>query len=91
MRFAKQRRPKGECRCRQAPALRIYGSRWSRAARHPSADENLLFGILALQLDFISRDQLVEAMNAWVLAKHKPLGDILREQDALAAEQHAAS
>src|SRR5262249_40041689 len=33
----------------------------------PSADRNLLFGILALQLDFVSRDALVAAMNAWVL------------------------
>src|SRR5438876_943530 len=36
-----------------------------------SADRNLLFGILALQMDFISRDQLVTAMNAWVLEKSK--------------------
>ena len=30
-----------------------------------SADRNLLFGILALQMDFITRDQLVEAMHAF--------------------------
>ena len=34
-----------------------------------AADRNLLFGILALQMDFISRDQLIEALHAWVLAK----------------------
>ena len=34
-----------------------------------STDRNLLFGILALQMDFISRDTLIEAMNAWVLDK----------------------
>ena len=28
-----------------------------------SADQNLLFGILALQMDFITRDQLVAAMR----------------------------
>jgi hypothetical protein len=38
-----------------------------------SADRNLLFGILALQLDFVTRDALLAAMSAWVLAKHKPL------------------
>jgi serine/threonine protein kinase len=32
-----------------------------------ATDCNLLFGILALQLDFISRDALIQAMNAWVL------------------------
>ena len=35
----------------------------------PHADRNLLFGILALQMDFISRDALVAAMHAWVFAK----------------------
>ena len=40
----------------------------------PAADRNLLFGILALQMDFIGRDALVAAMNAWVLDKAKPLG-----------------
>jgi serine/threonine protein kinase/tetratricopeptide (TPR) repeat protein len=49
-----------------------------------TADRNLLFGILALQLDFIDRDRLVSALHAWVLEKHKPLGQILVEQRALA-------
>ena len=43
----------------------------------PSADRNLLFGILALQLDFIDRNQLIAAMNAWVLDKSRTLGAIL--------------
>jgi hypothetical protein len=50
----------------------------------------LLFGIVALQMDFISRDQLIAAMNAWVLDKHKPLGQVLSEQGALSAEDHEA-
>jgi serine/threonine-protein kinase len=49
----------------------------------PHADRNLLFGILALQMDFINRDQLVAGMNAWVLDKLKPLGEILVEQRVL--------
>ena len=48
-----------------------------------AGDRNLLFGILALQMDFVSRDALVAAMNAWVLSKHKPLGEILVQQNAL--------
>src|SRR5438105_12369861 len=55
----------------------------------PNADRNLLFGILALQMDFISREALVTAMNAWVLAKSKSLGQILTEQGALAPDRHA--
>ena len=39
-----------------------------------SSDRNLLFGILAVQMDFVSRDDLIAAMNAWVLDKVKPLG-----------------
>ena len=54
-----------------------------------ATDRNLLFGILALQMDFITRDQLVSAMNAWVLNKAKPLDALLLEQKALAADTHA--
>jgi WD40 repeat protein/serine/threonine protein kinase len=53
----------------------------------PNADRNLLLGILALQMDFISRDALVAAMNAWVLDKAKSLGHILVEQKALKPDQ----
>src|SRR5437870_7703333 len=52
-----------------------------------AADRNLLFGILALQMDFISRDALVAAMNAWVLHKGRPLGQLLVEQKALRPEK----
>jgi WD40 repeat protein/serine/threonine protein kinase len=54
-----------------------------------AADLNLLFGILALQMDFVSRDALIQAMHAWVLAKAKPLGQILVESGALAADEYA--
>jgi len=53
-----------------------------------AADRNLLFGILAVQMNFISRDALVNAMNAWVLDKQKPLGQILLDQKTLAADTH---
>ena len=56
-----------------------------------SADRNLLFGILAVQLDFVTRDALIAAMNAWVLDKAKPLGDILRDQGHLTAERAATA
>src|SRR5262249_11757751 len=48
-----------------------------------ATDRNLLYGILALQMDFVSRDQLVEAMNAWVLEKQTALGEILQRRGAL--------
>jgi len=55
-----------------------------------NADRNLLFGILALQMDFVSRDGLIRGMNAWVLEKSKPLGQVLVEQGALPADAHTA-
>jgi eukaryotic-like serine/threonine-protein kinase len=49
----------------------------------PTADRNLLLGILALQLEFITRDALIAAMLAWSVAKHRPLEDILVDQGTL--------
>jgi hypothetical protein len=60
----------------------------SHAAPTPSAaDRNLLFGTLAVQLDFISRDSLVAALKAWALDKTRLLGRILVEQAALTPER----
>jgi serine/threonine protein kinase len=51
-----------------------------------SADRNLLFGILALQMDFITREQLIAGMQAWVLGKEQPLADHLVVAGALASQ-----
>ncbi|MGA2258543.1 MAG: hypothetical protein ABSG53_28090, partial [Thermoguttaceae bacterium] len=67
-----------------SPATRLWQPA-EPAPRQKGNDRNLLFGILALQMDFISRDALVTAMQTWVLSKDKPLGEILVEQKALAA------
>ena len=54
------------------------------------SDRNLLLGILALQMDFLSQDQLIAAMNAWVLEKSKTLGQLMVEQGgALTGETHS--
>ena len=53
----------------------------------PSSDLNLLFGILALQLNFITREALISAMGEWVLAKEKPLGELLQASENLTAER----
>ncbi len=47
-------------------------------------DRNLLFGIFAFQLGFVTRSGLIGAMNAWVLDKSRPLSRVLLEQSALA-------
>ena len=58
------------------------------APGRPAADYNLLLGILALQMDFVNRDGLIQAMNAWVLDKSRRLGAVLVEQGALPAARH---
>ena len=52
-----------------------------------SSDRNLLLGILALQMDFITRDALIQAMNAWVFDKTRPLGQIMHDQGHLSHER----
>jgi hypothetical protein len=53
------------------------------------ADYNLLFGILALQMDFITLDALIAAMNSWVIQKQKTLGELLEQHGALASADRA--
>jgi serine/threonine-protein kinase len=47
------------------------------------ADHNLLFGILALQTDLITRGQLIAGMKAWLLLKDRSLGEVLLEKGHL--------
>ncbi len=54
-----------------------------------TADRNMLFGILALQLDFIDRAQLIAAMQAWVLDKSEPLDEILAQRGDLSQDRQA--
>ncbi|HEX6983914.1 MAG TPA: hypothetical protein VF170_00995, partial [Planctomycetaceae bacterium] len=54
-----------------------------------SADRNLLFGVLALQADLVTRDQLVAGITAWANEKATPLGELLVRQGALSAEGRA--
>src|SRR5204862_6462969 len=55
-----------------------------------AADGNLLYGILALQMDFVTRDELVEAMHDWAGEKQTPLGQILRRRGYLDEERQRA-
>jgi serine/threonine protein kinase len=49
-------------------------------------DRNLLLGILAQQMDFLSRERFVVAFNEWVREKVKPLEEILLDQKALSPD-----
>jgi serine/threonine protein kinase len=46
-------------------------------------DRNLLFGVLALQMDFIDRNQLIAAMGNWFTNRERPLSDVLVQQGVL--------
>ena len=53
----------------------------------PLCGRNLLFGILALQMDFITRDGLIEVMQTWTLNKDRELGERLVERGQLTASR----
>jgi serine/threonine-protein kinase len=52
------------------------------------ADRNLLFGLLALQNNFIDRDGLVDAFHRWVNDRSAPLDRILLDRGALTPSRH---
>ena len=54
-----------------------------------AADRNLLLGIIALQMDFISGDALIAAMHAWVLNKAGSISQVLQDRGSLTASRRA--
>jgi serine/threonine-protein kinase len=52
-------------------------------------DFNLLFGVLALQADFLDARQFAEACSAWAGRKDTPLADLLVERGWLSAGDRA--
>ena len=53
------------------------------------SDRNLLFGVLALLTDAVSRDQFVEACTSWSANKDKSLADVLAERGWLTPDDRA--
>jgi serine/threonine-protein kinase len=52
-------------------------------------DRNLLFGIIALRMDFVSRNALAAAIQAWGLDMEKSLDQVLVEHGALAEDERS--
>jgi PAS domain S-box-containing protein len=52
-------------------------------------DRNLLFGVLALQMDLIDARQFVEACTVWTTRKDLPLADLLEERGWITATDKA--
>ena len=51
------------------------------------ADRNLLFGVLAVQLDFVSHEDLIATTSRWILDKQQSLQDMFIEQGIINAEE----
>jgi WD40 repeat protein/serine/threonine protein kinase len=60
-----------------------------RATPQVDADRNLLFAVVALKGDLVSRENLIAGMNAWALDRSKSLGDILIEKGYLRPDRRA--
>jgi eukaryotic-like serine/threonine-protein kinase len=52
-------------------------------------DRNLLFGVLALRMDFVSQGELIAAIRAWGLEMEKPFDQVLVERGALAEDERS--
>lgn len=49
---------------------------------------DMLYGLIALQNNFVSREELVAAVSAWLCDKSRPLDEILRQRGAIAEDEH---
>ncbi len=52
-------------------------------------DRNLLFGVIALQVNAISRQQFVDACTLWASQKERALADLLTERGWLSADDRS--
>ena len=62
------------------------GNRRNAAQMCGNTDRCLLFGVIAHQMSFISRDGLVQAVKAWTSNRKRPLGEILVELQLMQLE-----
>jgi serine/threonine-protein kinase len=70
------------------PAPRGPANGQARGAQ--DTDRNLLFGVLALQADFLDNERFARACALWAADKGRPLGQVLVEQGWLTPEDRAA-
>jgi eukaryotic-like serine/threonine-protein kinase len=70
-------------------APRISPESTSSSRAKTGTSHNLLLGILGLQHNFISREVLIDACNAWVMDKSQPWGQLLLARGALDASRLA--
>ena len=71
----------------EAPSRAAPGPRQPVRTRVDTG-RSLLFGLLALQNNFIDRDALLGAFNTWIADRSRTLGQILLERGALSPSRH---
>ncbi len=54
---------------------------------HSLSDQGVLFGILALQANYIDRDTFVDAIRVWAIDRSKPLAHVLSEHGKLPVQR----
>ena len=54
-----------------------------------NTDKNLLFGVLCLELNFISSDALHDSVHRWVQNKSTTLGELLVDSGHLSSERYS--
>jgi serine/threonine-protein kinase len=52
-----------------------------------SPDRNLLFGVMALHLDFVGKPDLLQGLQTWGVNQSRPLGDILVDRCMLSSRR----
>src|SRR5207237_2199871 len=63
------------------PSAEFNAMTKTHSAHQPplSPDRNLLFGVLALQIELIDDRQFAQACSAWATRKDTPLADVLQD------------
>src|SRR4051812_12636767 len=64
----------------RSPSSRCIAPPSHAGGRMQSTDRQLLFGVLALQMDFITPAQFAEACTVWASRKDKNLSELLAER-----------
>jgi serine/threonine protein kinase len=71
------------------PILGSQNSSYLDDAPKPFSDKNLLLGVIALQTNLITQEQLIDGLHAWYFDKTTSLARHLDIQGSLTAEQRA--
>src|SRR4051812_34360397 len=73
----------------QGRRIPTFSSKGAVMGQQSDADRNLLFGLLALQNNFIDHATLIGGIKEWIADKGRPLGRILGDRGAVSGPRLA--